>query len=81
MKITVFAKTNAKKNEVSLREDGLVVAVTAIPEKGKANKAIEKAIAKYYDVAPSCVRIIAGETAKHKIVEIIGDSFPNKKLL
>lgn len=72
MKITVVAKTNAKKNEVSVGKDGsLVVAVTAIPEKGKANKAIEKAVAKYYDVAPSKVRVIIGQTTRRKVVEII----------
>ncbi len=71
MKIVVLAKTNAKKNEVSVRDDGsLLVAVTAIPEKGKANKAIEKAIAEYYGIASSRVRVVGGQTMRRKVVEI-----------
>jgi uncharacterized protein YggU (UPF0235/DUF167 family) len=52
--------------------DALKVRVTAPPERGKANAAVEAAIARALDVAPECVRIVAGQTSARKVVEISG---------
>ncbi len=84
MKIIIHAKPNSKKNSVekihheSLFDnekndacDEYKVYVTERAVDGKANKAIIKAIATYFNVAPSCVVIIAGQTHKQKVVEII----------
>jgi uncharacterized protein YggU (UPF0235/DUF167 family) len=79
MKIFVRAKPGVKKEYV--REDAdlfagksgerhFVVAVAARAVEGAANRAIERALAKYFDVAPLRVRIVAGATAKDKIVEV-----------
>ncbi len=56
--------------------DGTVVLqarVRAVPEKGAANKALEKLLAKTAGVANSAVSVVSGTTARIKIVEIAGD--------
>ena len=50
----------------------LKVRVTAAPEKGKANKAVVKLIAKHLGVPISAVAIISGHTGHNKTVEITG---------
>lgn len=50
----------------------LSVKVSAPPVEGKANKALVKMLAAHLFVAPSTIRIIGGETAKTKRVEISG---------
>ena len=46
------------------------VSVKEVPVGGKANEAIIKVLAKYFDVAPSLVRLVSGATSKRKIFEI-----------
>ncbi len=46
------------------------VSVTAPPVKGLANQAIVKAVAEYFKIAPSRVRIISGFTSRQKVLEI-----------
>ncbi len=48
-----------------------VVAVKEPAKEGRANRAIEKALAEYLNVAPSRVRIVSGHSAKEKIVEVL----------
>lgn len=47
--------------------------VTAVPEKGKANKALIVLVAKALGIAKSSVSLISGETARKKILRIDGD--------
>lgn len=71
MKIFVSAKPSAKKDEVvQLNATHFKVSVKAPPQDGKANDAIEKVLAEFLGLAPSCVRVIKGHTSKNKIVEI-----------
>lgn len=37
---------------------------------GKANRAIERALAKHFDIAPSLVTLVSGQISKQKIFEI-----------
>lgn len=46
--------------------------VRAIPEKGEANAALERLIAKAFGVPASAVSISAGQTARLKTVRIVG---------
>ncbi|MGR9241192.1 DUF167 domain-containing protein [Rhizobium leguminosarum] len=48
--------------------------VTAVPEKGKANKALILLIAKSLRIPKSSVSLVSGETARKKILRIDGDS-------
>lgn len=71
MKISVTAKTRAKKEYVKkIGEGRYAVAVSAAPEKGRANAAIVAGIAAHFGVARSRVRLVSGATAKQKVFEI-----------
>ncbi len=72
MKIFVKAKPRAYEDLVErVRENNFNVSVTVPPVKGLANQAIIKAIAEYFKIAPSRVRIVAGFTSREKVLEII----------
>lgn len=72
MKIFVKAKPRAQEDLVErVDENNFNVSVTAPPVKGLANQAIIKAVAGYFKIAPSRVRIISGFTSRQKILEII----------
>jgi len=79
MKIVVRAKPGVKKTYVRETTDlfggmgaerHFIVAVNERAIDGKANRAIEAALAARFNVPPSRVRIVAGHSAKEKIVEI-----------
>ncbi len=71
MKISVAVKTRAKNEYVKKTGEGrYTVAVGMAPEKGRANSAIAAALAEYFDVARSRVRLVSGATTKQKIFEI-----------
>lgn len=61
-----------------LREDAaggrmLAVKVTAVPEKGKANAALEKLLARALGVAGGRVEVVGGPTSRNKDVLVRGD--------
>jgi uncharacterized protein YggU (UPF0235/DUF167 family) len=84
MKIIVKAKTRAKidkvervgqtplalgeiKNEMAVYK----VSVKAAPISGRANEAIIRVLAEYFDVAPARVRLVIGQSNKQKVFEIL----------
>lgn len=77
-RIVVKLTPGASKNEVIgwetdlFGEKRLKACVTAIPEKGKANKALIQLLSKHYGIAKSCFTIIRGETSREKTIEIQG---------
>ena len=72
MRISVKAKTNAKKELVEKTSDKeFVVSVKEPPIDGRANWAICMAVADYFGVSPSRVNVISGQSAKNKILDII----------
>jgi uncharacterized protein (TIGR00251 family) len=52
--------------------EALRVRVTAPPERGKANTAVEKLIAEALGLSNDAVNIVRGSTSPRKIVEIAG---------
>lgn len=78
MKISVRAKPGVKKVYVKETTDlfgtagerHFEVAVNERAVDGKANRAIEAALAKYFNVPASRVRILTGHSAKKKVFEI-----------
>ena len=70
MKIRVEVKPNAKVPGVEPVEDHLVVRVKEPPKEGKANQAVIRAVAQYYGVAPSDVRLVVGAAGRHKVIEV-----------
>ncbi len=72
MKIFVKVKPNSRRQEIKkISETNFFIAVTAPPEKGKANKAVILALSEYLKIAPSRIKILLGSNSKTKILEII----------
>ena len=46
--------------------------MTAAPERGKANAAVEATIAEALGISSACARVVAGTTSPRKIVEVVG---------
>ena len=83
MRIIVKVKPNAKNETVErvtqptlLLEDKkemdiYKVSVKEPPVDGKANKAVIKALAKYFEVSSSLVNLVSGASVKQKVFEIL----------
>lgn len=72
MRINVKAKPHAHEEKVlKIDQDTFVVAVKEPPVDGKANAAIEKALANYFNIVKSRVHVVSGHSVKQKIVEIL----------
>ena len=71
MKIIAKIKPNSRKEEIKKIDDkNFIVAVKEPPIDGKANKAIVKALAGYFNVSSSAVRIVSGHASKQKVIQI-----------
>lgn len=71
MKIFVKVKPKAKEEKVEKIGDiNFKVSVRQLPEKGRANLAVIRALADYFDISQSNIKIISGSTSKLKIIEI-----------
>ncbi len=71
MKISVKTKPNSKKEMIEkIDETNFLISVKELPFDGKANNAIVKVIAKYFNVTSARVRITSGHKSKQKIIEI-----------
>ncbi len=72
MKIFVKAKPAAKEEKVEkIDETNFVVSVKEPPVQGRANAAISKALAEYFKVSNSQVKLISGFSSKQKVFEIL----------
>lgn len=75
VRFDVLAKPKASRNAVIGIHDGaLKIAVTAAPERGKANKAIINMLSKQLKIPKNSIKIVSGETSSRKIIEINGVS-------
>jgi uncharacterized protein (TIGR00251 family) len=73
--LSVRAHAASRKNAILGERDGMLrVAVTAAPEKGKANKAIVDVLSKALDVPKSSIELVAGEISPQKRFLIAGVS-------
>jgi uncharacterized protein YggU (UPF0235/DUF167 family) len=82
VKIIVKAKTKARENKVerisqptllSIGQTELViykVSVKEAPVAGKANEAIIRALAEYFNTSISRITLVSGQTSKQKVFEI-----------
>ena len=69
--IDILARPGASRSEM-LRHDprGLVIALAAPPDRGKANAELIELLARMLDVPRSAVSVIRGASARHKTVQI-----------
>jgi uncharacterized protein (TIGR00251 family) len=71
--ISVRAHAGARKSAIlGERQSALRIAVTAPPEKGKANQAIIELLGETLGVAKSAIELVAGETSPQKRFLILG---------
>lgn len=76
MRLAVRVTPNASIDRIEGRaiddagRDYLKVRVRAVPENGKANRAVEKLLAKALGLPKSAVRVVTGETSRIKGVDI-----------
>lgn len=79
IRLSVRLTPNGGRDAVNGTETGadgdvyLKVRVTAVPEDGKANKALIAFISKALHLPKSTVAILSGHTARKKILRIEGD--------
>lgn len=71
MIINVIVSPKSSKNELTKISDNIFkIRVTSPPEKGRANKKVIELLSQEFKTAKSNITIIAGETAKEKLIEI-----------
>jgi len=68
--VKVLVVPNAKRDEVVEEGDHLKVYVTAPPVRGKANEAVIEALAGFFNVKKSDIRIVSGERSREKVIEV-----------
>ena len=69
--VSVKVQPNASKDRViGEHADQIKIAVTVVPEKGKANKAVIKVLSKWLGIKSSDIQIVSGETLREKKVFI-----------
>lgn len=72
-RLDVKVSPKASRNAVTgWMGDVLKVSVTAAPERGKANEAVEQLLADALGLPRSAVTVVAGHTSKRKRVQIVG---------
>lgn len=73
MKLAVKVVPKSSRNQLAgWIGDALKVCVTAAPEKGRANAAVEEILAESLNVKKDAVRIVAGHASTRKLIEIEG---------
>jgi uncharacterized protein (TIGR00251 family) len=72
-RISVTVSPGASRSELVGRHgDGWRVRIAAPPERGRANEALCKLLAAALSVPRGSVRVVAGQSARVKVVEIEG---------
>jgi uncharacterized protein len=71
MKIIVKTKPGAKQDKIEkVDEANYIVYIKEPPIDGRANAALVKLLAEYFDISPSLIEIISGYMARVKVIEI-----------
>lgn len=68
MKIFVTAKPNAGEDKIEkIDETHFIISVKEPPIQGRANRAISKVLAQFFDLPPSQVQLVSGYSSKLKV--------------
>jgi len=69
--LAIRVQPRASRNEIRLRADGtIVVALTAPPVQGAANRALTEFLAQALEVPKSAIEIVAGVRSRQKRVRV-----------
>ncbi len=81
-KIEIKVIPSASRDEiVGLDGGAMKIKVTAPPDKGKANKAVEKLLAAKLKLPKSAVSVVTGFASRRKTIELTGISEEDAKRL
>mgnify|MGYP001618385098 CR=1 FL=1 len=69
MKYTVHV--TFRKEFIEVTDAAIRVGVRAVPEKGKANEAVLRSIARHFNIPLLCVRLVSGKTSRRKVIEVL----------
>jgi len=71
--LRIKVRPGAAKSEVKeiLEDETIKIAISAVPERGKANAELVNFLAKTFDVSKNNVKIISGKSEKIKLVKIV----------
>jgi len=73
--VDIWVQPGASRQRiVGLHGDAVKVAVAAPPEKGAANRALEKLLAEEFGLAAGAVKVVAGGVSRRKRVSLQGVS-------
>jgi len=72
MKISVMVKPRSKQEKVEKADDVYIAYVKEPPIENRANEAVIKLLADYFNIAKSRVSVLHGAKSKRKVVEIVG---------
>ncbi len=73
--LRIRVKPRARRTAiVGVRNDSLLVEVTAPPERNKANDAVIALLADVFDLPKSKVEILSGQSFREKVVRLYGIS-------
>ncbi|MBI4212431.1 MAG: DUF167 domain-containing protein [Deltaproteobacteria bacterium] len=68
MKITIIVKTNARHEKVETLPDGSYrVSVNCPPIEGRANEAVIKLLAEFFERPKSSIQLLHGEKGRKKV--------------
>ena len=65
--IAVRVTPRAARDAVALVDGVVHVRVTAVPENGRANAAVQVLLAAAMEVAPSCLELVRGQSGRDKV--------------
>lgn len=72
-KVKLRVIPRARQNKITTDADGTIrVHITAAPVDGAANDAVIRALADFFGVPKSQIKIIRGATSRDKVVELAG---------
>ena len=71
MKLNIKVVPKSSREKITRENDILKIYIKEAPEKGKANRAVVRTLAKHFGTSQSNVKILVGHNTKNKIVQII----------
>ena len=72
MKVRIRVIPNSRTDEVIKEGDWFLVKVKESPKEGKANRAVIKLLARYFNAPQDAVSVSSGFKSRNKVIEVSG---------